>query len=302
MSQISNTTRKIEPMNCAFLTLANAGDYHIYDHLLIEPLAERGWQVEMVAWDDQVNWNRFDAVLIRSPWDYMDRMEAFMTVLQAIDASSARLENPLEIVRWNVDKYYLADLAQRGCPIVPTIFEQSLDVMHIHKAFDAFKTDRLVIKPTISASAFNTFPVTKADLHGQQERVIAAFQSRVAMLQPFVEAVTSEGEYSLFYFNNQLSHTILKTPKAGDFRVQEEYGADLIGIEADAALIAAGQNTMQAIGQKLLYARVDLVRMPDNSFALMELELIEPSLYFNMDPHSAERFADEYVAYMAEAV
>ena len=283
---------------CAFLTMADTRDYHIYDHLLVEPLANKGWQVEMIAWDTATDWDQFDVVVTRSPWDYMDRLEEFLTVLETIEASSARLENPLAMMRWNIDKRYLSKLAENGCLIVPTQFKTTLTREDIIDSFEHFNTDQIVIKPTVSASALNTFRVMRSNLSTYQDAILATFESRCAMLQPFIDAVTEEGEYSLFYFNNQLSHAILKTPKPGDFRVQEEYGGNLKLITPSPELLAAGNDALASIEERLLYARVDLVRLADNRFALMELELIEPSLYFNLDNASPERFAQEFVKYL----
>ena len=111
------------------------------------------------------------------------------------------------------------------------------------------------------------------------------------LLQPFMDAIIDEGEYSLFYFNGTLSNCILKTPKNNDFRVQEEHGGQLKLVnEPDTLLVECGNQCLDVIDEQLLYARLDFVRYQD-SFALMEAELIEPSLYFNMDPESPERFA-----------
>jgi len=277
---------------CAFLTMTDIGDFVTYDHLLIEPMSAAGWQVEMVPWQAKVDWDDFELAIIRTPWDYHDHQQAFLEVLAAIEQSQCRLENPLDIVRWNIDKVYLKQLQQRGCPIVPTRFKSQLTNSDVLDAYAEFGTDKLVIKPTISASAMDTFPVGQQTWVDQQQQILPIFQDKVAMLQPFIPAVVSEGEFSLFYFAGQLSHSILKTPKADDFRVQEEYGARLQLIQPPVEILKAGQQAIDAVGQELLYARVDLVRMSDGQFALMELELIEPSLYFNMDSGSAQRFVD----------
>lgn len=284
--------------HCAFLTMDDIGDYVTYDHLLIEPLKAANWQVDMVSWRKQTDWNQYALVIIRTPWDYQEDPQQFLQVLADIEQSSARLENPLEIVRWNIDKQYLTQLQQQGCPIVPTQFKQTLSSDDVLTAFENFDCDRLIIKPSISASSIDTFPVSRSEWSQQSANILPVFQHKTAMLQPFVDAVVEEGEYSLFYFAGELSHTILKTPQTGDFRVQEEYGGVLKLVTPEPALQRAGQLAVDAIGQTLLYARVDLIRMPDNSFALMELELIEPSLYFNMDQGSAQRFVKQLEAWM----
>jgi hypothetical protein len=115
------------------------------------------------------------------------------------------------------------------------------------------------------------------------------------MIQPFEPAIVSEGEFSLLYFNGEFSHGILKVPKRGDFRVQEEHGSEIRSITPEPALLAAGNAAIRAIGKKLLYARADLVRH-GNEFRVMELELVEPALYLRMDPGAPDRFADAVIA------
>ena len=110
--------------------------------------------------------------------------------------------------------------------------------------------------------------------------------------------IVEEGEFSLIYFNGQLSHSILKVPKGGDFRVQEEHGSDVRAIQPDTALLAAGDGAMRAIGKPLLYGRVDLVRS-GSEFHVMELELIEPAIYLRMDPGAPDRFADAVVSLLS---
>jgi len=280
---------------CALLTMSDIGHYITYDHLLIEPLAELDWQVEMVAWDALTDWDRFAVVVIRSPWDYQDRLAEFMQVMQQIEDSRARLFNPLSVVQWNHDKRYLQQLQQHGCATVPTLFVEALVADDIAQAFSHFGGERLILKPVISAAALNTHVLQQDHWRWQWPSIQPAFQQRIAMLQPFVDAVLSEGEYSLFYFAGEFSHAIVKRPRAGDFRVQEEYGSSLHAMQPAADLVRAAEQALQATlaitCATLLYARVDLVRLDDGSPALMELELIEPSLYLNMDAGSPARFA-----------
>lgn len=289
---------------CALLTMSDIGHYITYDHLLIEPLAQLGWQANAVAWDVPTDWDSYQAVIIRSPWDYQDRLAEFMAVLQQIEHSRALLLNPLSIVQWNHDKRYLQQLQQHGCVIVPTRFVEQVTAADIAQAFVHFGSDRLILKPVISAAALNTHVLRQDDWQQSWPAIQPAFKQRMAMLQPFVDAVQSEGEYSLFYFGANYSHAIVKRPKPGDFRVQEEYGSSLQLIAPDQALLRAAEQSLQATqaitASSLLFARVDLVRLADGTVAIMELELIEPSLYFNMDASSAERFAKAFAGMIAE--
>ncbi len=257
------------------------------DVLAVEPLAQFGFQVDTLSWrDTTVDWNNYEAVIIRTPWDYQRSPDEFLRVLETIGRSSARLENSLNIVRWNLDKRYLIDMERRGCPIVPTIWNASYSSIEFDNWLERFGVAELIIKPTVSATAEHTYRLTAYD-----PALEIIFSSRSFMVQPFMRNIVAEGEYSLFFFNGEYSHTINKSPKTADFRVQEEHGGIITEVEPDEKLRVAAQNALDKIGEPLLYARVDLVRDEDNEFALMELELIEPALYLRMSDGAPQRFA-----------
>lgn len=278
-------------------------DFEAYDNLIVPHLLTLGWQVEVISWRAKnVDWGKYQAVIIRTPWDYQEDASAFLHVLNNIEQSSAHLENSLAIVRWNIDKIYLQDLAKLDVNLVPTLWrarlhtEDSITADDLHQYFSHFQAEQIVLKPRISANADNTFWLSKENAQQHLLEMNSAFETRDFMIQPFMSHILSEGEYSLFYFNGQYSHAILKTPKANDFRVQEEHGGRLTTIEPEASLVEHANLCMKAISQLHqipLYARVDFVRHQDG-FALMEAELIEPSLYFNMDDESPARFAKAF--------
>ncbi len=288
-------------MKVALLSMDNLDDFVCYDELLIEPLNKLGWEVEVVSWRAKENWNRFDVVIVRSTWDYQDEPERFMEVLESIDAADCRLENALGTIKWNLDKRYLADLERRGIQIVPTKFSDHFDLEILRDAFDTFGCDEIVIKPCISANADDTFRLTREGLVEWSVKLESLFARRPHMVQPFIQSVVQNGEYSLFYFDGKYSHAILKTPKAGDFRVQEEHGGILQRVGPSDELRAAGSRVMSAVSPTPLYARIDFVLERDEPM-LMEIELIEPSLYFNLDSDSAERFAHAFDKRMASGL
>jgi len=277
--------------HCAFLTIEDLDDFECYDQLLVEPLRKNGWEVHEVPWRRKnTDWDRFDIVIIRSPWDYYHDPEKFLDVLENIDHSSARLENSLEMVRWNIDKRYLRDIQAKGIPIVPTHWRPKWGEQNITSFFKLFDAEEIIIKPVISAGADCTFRLQKYPPKATLKEIRSIFAEQPFMVQPMMQNIIEEGEFSLFYFSGTYSHTVLKTPKQGDFRVQEEHGGQLRLIKPEKKLKNLGKQTMQMLHETPLYARIDFVRTSDNHFALMELELIEPSLYFNMDPESPERF------------
>lgn len=283
---------------CAILSMDSLEEFEVSDDLLEQPLAELGWKMEMVSWrSTTVNWDDFDVVIIRTPWDYQDDADAFLKVLEDIEDSSAHLENSLEIVKWNIDKEYLKALESDGVNIVPTLWRETFNADELSSFFEHFDAEQIVLKPRISANADNTFWLTKNNYHSFIPQLTKAFVTRNFMVQPFMESVINEGEFSLFYFDGQYSHAILKTPKDNDFRVQEEHGGRLTSVTPEDELVRQATISLEAIDCMPLYARVDFVRLGD-SFALMEAELIEPSLYFNMDAKSAGRFAKAFDAKM----
>lgn len=286
--------------SCAFLSMDNLENFECYDHLLVAPLRDRGWNVQEVSWrNKQIDWNRFDAVVIRSPWDYQQDPEAFMDTLREIDRSSALLENSLELVEWNLDKSYLRDLQKRGIEIVPTHWKNHFDEKELNSFFSNLNAGEIIIKPAVSANADDTFRIHKNEQRKYSQTLSEIFAKRPFLVQPFMKSVIEEGEFSVFFFGDAYSHTILKTPKINDFRVQEEHGGQLRNIQnPEKNLLKSARHLLSKLNELPLYSRMDYVRTEQNSFALMELELIEPSLYFNMDPQSPQRFAQVFDEWM----
>lgn len=278
---------------CAFLTLDDPTGYFIDDALAHEPLRRRGWEVEVLPWRQRaLPWSRFEAVVIRSPWDYHHAPESFLAVLAEIERSGARLFNSLALVEWNLEKTYLRELAARGVAVVPTAWRDRLEPGDLGSLFEEVGSDEVVLKPVVGANADGAFRLERPVTAEQAAAVESYYSHRPLMAQPLVRAVIEEGEYSLFYFNGRHSHAIVKTPKARDFRVQEEHGGDIQPIAASQELLEMGASCLRALGEPPLYARVDLVRSNQgNGYWLMELELIEPSLYLRMDPEAPRRFA-----------
>jgi len=277
---------------CAFLTMDDLKGYVSDDVLTITHLHNAGWTVEMVSWRKNYNWSQFDVVVIRTTWDYQNDPDTFLSVLESIDSSGTRLENSLELVRWNMQKTYLHDIASKGTCIAPTLWqEQGVDTKKVESFFDQLDSDEIIIKPIIGASAGHAFRLHQSQSNAKIPVLEKIFERRAYMVQPFMPNIIKEGEFSLIYFEGVLSHTILKTPRMNDFRVQEEHGGDIRPATAEPELLHISQHVIDSLSHIPLYARADFVRTEQNTFALMELELIEPSLYFRMDADSPMRFA-----------
>jgi len=276
-------------------------DGHVSDdEMVYAPLQQFGWQVDSVSWHrNDVDWSQYDVVLIRSTWDYHSCPEEFLRKLTVIEASGTLLLNPLELVRWNIHKTYLYDLEQKGIQIVPSIWPERIDREQIYFALDDFSAEEIIIKPTISAGAHNTFRISLTREQSEITRIVETLHNTDCVIQPFIRSVITEGEFSVFYFGGNYSHTVLKTPKANDFRVQEEHGGIIRSVSPEPTLLECGRQILNVLQSKPFYARIDLVRGDDGYFKLMELELIEPSLYFRTDPASPVRFARALTDWMS---
>lgn len=288
----------------AFLSTDDLEDYFVWDNLLIQPFSQHGVHVDVISWHaTDIDWSQYDAVIVRSTWDYQEHADAFIDKLIEITKHDTVLINPLSLMQWNISKRYLQILQTQGITIIPSVFFDSVAISDIYAQFAYFDTQEIIIKPLISANSDNTFRLDHTNLMAQAGPLSNIFSTTPCVIQPFLDSVINEGEYSLFYFNGEYSHTIRKVPKSGDFRVQEEHGGELITVIPDELQLSAAAKVLAALPEKSLYARVDLIRNPraqkDDIWQLMEVELIEPSLYFNMDEASPKRFVQATLNYLA---
>ncbi len=278
--------------------MADPAGFFIDDEHAYAPLRALGVEVEAVPWTrGNVAWSSYSLVVIRSTWDYQDDPDAFLGVLEEIERQGVALENPLELVRWSLDKSYLRDVAARGVPIVPTVFRDRLFPGGLARLFDEVGSDQAVIKPLLSGNAQGAFRLDAGVVRERAGEIEEYYRERALIAQPFVRSVLDDGEHSLFTIDGEYSHAVLKVPKPGDFRVQEEHGGEIRAVVAGEALRRAGDVALAAIPHPALYARADFVRANDSeSFWLMELELVEPSMYLRMDPGAPARFAKAIAA------
>lgn len=276
---------------CAFLTTDNLEEFFVYDELVTPYLEQLGWQVDDVSWhDESVDYDVYDVVVVRSTWDYQAFPSKFIKTLEKIENSKAHLENPYQLMLWNFSKDYLRDLQESGVSILPTIWLDTFDSKAIQQAFSHFSTSQIIIKPWVSANADFTYRLTEEAFLFEQKGIKEALNERPIMIQAFEKSILDEGEFSLFYFGGQYSHAINKRPAVGDFRVQEEHGGQLFSVEPSQAMLNLAQKTIESLPHQALYARVDILPT-DRGLEIIEVELIEPSLYFNMDEKSALKFA-----------
>ena len=284
----------------ALLTLEDRTGYVIDDGLAADALRARGFEVAEIPWSHPgTDWNRYDLVIVRTTWDYHLRPDDFLDTLARIEASSARLENPRDLIIWNLDKRYLRDLAARGVPIVPSVWGDGGSAAAFTALFDALGRRDIVVKPVVSANALDTFRLQHPIDPQTLQMLTHTFADRRWFAQPFVDAVLDEGEISTFYFGGELSHAVRKVPKPGDFRVQEDHGGDITPLAITDELRTTSDRVIRAITPSPFQARVDLVRLHDGTLAVMELEMIEPSLYFRTSADAPANFARAVEARLA---
>ncbi|WP_162926221.1 ATP-grasp domain-containing protein [Chryseobacterium aurantiacum] len=258
------------------------------DTELINFLSSKGLDVVPTIWnDDKIDWSSFSVAIIKSPWDYHNHLHEFLHWLQYIESLGVKVLNPVEIIKWNSDKHYLKDIAEKGLPVIPAEYLEKDSIFDTH-FFDLFNTDKLVVKPCISAGAQNTVTVSKSNFDERSSEINQLLKEQDYMVQPFVEEIKT-GEWSFLFFNGKYSHCSLKTPKQGDFRVQHYHGGSISYPTPEPLHIEQAGAYLKSLSQSTLYARVDGVLI-NNSFYLMELELIEPYLFLNGDHHLLENY------------
>ncbi len=293
--------------NIAFATCRDLPQLANDDRPLAAALSAAGHHVEAAPWDDAgIDWNKYDSVIIRSTWNYHKHPDAFRAWIRQLDSLQKHIANPVDILEWNMDKHYLADLREADVPLPPTIFLEKQSLPDMEGIFVSTGWQKAVIKPCISATAYNTWtsdPITAAS---DTKKLHAQLQTHRYMIQEFMEEVESDGEYSLIFFGQQYSHAVKKTVKKGDFRVQSEYGGSSATARPDRSIIrqataiidkTVSLDKLSALDKavhldsspRLLYARVDGV-IRNDIFTLMELELVEPSLYINDHRLAVEQF------------
>jgi glutathione synthase/RimK-type ligase-like ATP-grasp enzyme len=252
---------------------------------LVEALARTGATATGLSWDAEADWSSYDLVVVRSTWDYVERLHEFLAWADAVP----RLANPATVLRWNTDKHYLAELAEAGVPVVPTTY-----------VTDVFEppVGEYVVKPTVSAAAMDTArygPGDEAAAAAHVGRLRAA--GRGVIVQPYVRAVEERGETSLLYLGGELSHGAMKGAVLAGTAALSPVETVIAAREPSAAERAVAEQVLGAIHQPLLYARVDLLPGPEGPL-LLEVELTEPYLFLGTSAGAADRFAAAIVRWI----
>jgi glutathione synthase/RimK-type ligase-like ATP-grasp enzyme len=255
------------------------------------PLEAEGLQVIQQVWTEAEADG--DLVVPLLAWGYHFEPERWFATVDALEAGGARLMNPPSVLRWNADKSYLQRLGGLGAPTVPSIAVEQLSQDALDEARAAFGSGRIVVKPRISGAGHRTVRLEPGQRLGEDAPV------GPALIQPYLPAVESEGELSLFYFGRRFSHAVAKVAQAGDFRVQVQFGGRSAASEPDADARRTAEAVLAKVDEPLLYARIDLIRDLHGRWALMEAELIEPDLVLQFAPDAGQAFAQAVRAEIA---
>ncbi len=250
-----------------------------------EALGAAGAEVTPIVWTGPCDLSTFDLVLPLIAWGYHADYPRWLALLDRADRERWRIVNPPALLRWNGDKAYLVELAERGVPTVPTLAVEACCDADLDEARRRFDCEWLVIKPPISASANGAHRLSPNDDLPPDSR------GRPMIVQPLIEEIGRSGEFSLMLFDGEFSHAVVKLPKSGDFRVQEQHGGKTLPCTVPpTGAVQLAQAAIAAAPARAAYARVDIVPDDKGVLRIMELELIEPSLYLDHAPDGGASF------------
>ena len=257
---------------------------------LAEALGTAGLTAVPIAWTDHIKdasgLMQFPLVLPVIAWGYHRDHDRWMQACATWEAAGVKMLNPPSVLGWNSDKSYLGRLADQGIALPDTVWIDGPTQADADAAFDRFGVERIVVKPRVSGGAHKTLRLSRG------EAMVGAPEGP-AMIQPYLPSIETEGETSLLFFGGRLSHVVNKRPVPGEFRVQVQYGGGYVALpEPPAAALALAERTLKAIGEDLLYARIDMAPDADGGWLLMEAELIEPDFYLASAPEGGQRFAE----------
>lgn len=283
------TTARPRP-RLAIATYAKRTPLRTDDLPLQAELEARGVSTVPLVWDEGApDWAEFDACLIRSVSDYNRKYEAFARWIDAVGARTT-LWNPPAMTTWNAEKAYLRDLGDRGVPTIPTSWLERGDDTHLDEVLSAEGWDDAIVKPAIGLGAEDLYRVRRGE--GDRPPLRRLLDRHTVLVQPFLPSIRECGETSLIYIDGELSHTVRKRPAGEDFRVQKTWGGTSELCEPTRAERSVADLAMGALESTPLHARVDLVNGGEGAPLLIELELIEPDLFFRHEPDAARLLAE----------
>jgi glutathione synthase/RimK-type ligase-like ATP-grasp enzyme len=276
-------------MKIALLTCQKLPNLLETENQLIPELAKHNILAKAVIWDDQtINWKDFDLLIFRNTWDYYEKQIEFDAWLEKIKKLKIRTLNSIEIIYQNKHKFYLKEFQKDGFKIVPTIFIEKTSHLNIRKVIPTH-WKKAVIKPAYSAGSYQTQVFELSEIDSINNQYLSIASEKELLLQEFMPEIQTLGETSFIFFNKKFSHAVNKKPVDGEFRIQVQFGGKYELVEPEQVLIDKAQKIVNTFSSDLLYARVDVIII-ENELHLMEIECIEPDLYFNLAEGSMSKF------------
>ena len=258
-------------------------------------LEAKGLKVDITYWDNpSYEWQQTKSVVFRTVWDYFERFDEFWEWLEKVKTKT-RLINSYELIKWNIDKHYLRDLKNNDIQVVPTFFADKGNNISLKEIANLNDWKHIVIKPAISASAFNTYKITNDEIEQNEHLFHELLQTHDMLVQPFFSTISELGEASLMVFGGKFTHAILKKAKKGDFRVQDDFGGTVHDYNPTQEEINFAEKVFQSCTSMPIYGRVDIVWDTNKNLYLSELEIIEPELWIRNRPESAKKIADAVI-------
>lgn len=261
------------------------------DHYLQKALNEIGLSSVRVDWARKdIDWSGFKCAVFRTTWDYFERIDEFTSWLGMVQNKTILL-NDASLVRWNLDKHYLADLKKLGIPVVETEFIEKGSVIDLDQLLEENGRDEGIIKPCISGAARHTYRFSHKNAPEIQPLIDKLLINESFLFQPFIEDVVKTGEDTLMVIDGCFTHAVRKVAKAGDFRVQDDHGGTVHRYSPSKEQIELAERAVAGCNPLPGYGRVDMVRDNEGRWVVMELELIEPELWLRNHPPAAKNFA-----------
>ena len=261
------------------------------DGLLIEALNNLGLKTIKKDWNDSnFNWNSTKTAVFRSTWDYFDKFSIFQNWLSQVQNKCA-LINSYEQIKWNLDKHYLQDLKNWSLPIPKSVFINKMSGTKLKDIATNMKWNHIVVKPTVSGAAKNTFQLKDQEIDNFQTKWIRLTNQEDFIVQEFQKNIIKSGEIAVMLFGGKYSHAVLKKAKKGDFRVQDDFGGTVETITPSKEIIDLAEKAIKKLNPTPLYCRVDVILNNQNKAVIIELELIEPELWFRFKITAADKLA-----------
>lgn len=262
------------------------------DKLWMQEIESQGYSVSSLNWKEPLeSFPKSGTCLLRTPWDYFDHLTEFLSKLQQLEERDLQVLNPRSVVSWNVDKAYLKQMNEQGIPTIPSFYPGVSDEP-VSQFLKEHPSDEYLLKPRVGAGGFG-FQRLSAD---ELIHVLSQWQETdgPVFAQPIQKTIATTGEKSLMYSRGELTHAVQKLPKSGEIRIQEEWGGSTKLYEPSPDERALADKLIHENAADLLYARVDIINDEAGRPLLMELELIEPSLYFRYLPEIVGRYTKSF--------